>query len=140
MIARTVVLILISMSLVYSPSAPDLIPGLNTSDPLNQTMEFRVEFFPVAPYHIGDTLSARVTYTGLAEISGAEITLALTDQPDQVLGTTTFSSYNRQATFYWFLDTHEIEPGFLDFRFSVPARDLTWTQGVHLLPDSGDGV
>jgi hypothetical protein len=134
MIVRTVILILISLSLALSPGSAGLVQPLQPT----QTVEFRVEFFPVAPYHIGDTLSARVTYTGLAEISGAEITMALADQPDQILGTTTFSNYNRQATFYWFLDTRETEPGFLDFRFSVPARDLTWTQGVHLLPDPGD--
>jgi hypothetical protein len=134
MIVRTLVLILTALSLALSPGSAGLAQPQQPARPA----DFRVEIFPVAPYHIGDTLSARVTYTGLDEVGGAEITLALADQPDQVLGTTTFSSYNRQAVFYWFLDTHEIEPGFLDFRFSLPARDITWTQGVHLLPDPGD--
>jgi hypothetical protein len=134
MFTRALILILTALSLVLAPGSP----GLDQHMPTTQTIDFRVEFFPVAPYHIGDTLSARVTYTGLTEISGAEITLALADQPDQILGTTTFSSYQRQATFYWFLDTRETEPGFLNFSFSVPARDLTWTQGVHLLPDPDD--
>jgi hypothetical protein len=134
MFTRASILILTVLSLVLSPGSTGLDQPLETTQPV----EFQVEFFPVAPYHIGDILSARVTYTGLAEISGAEITLALADQPDQVIGTTTFSSYQRQAVFYWFLDTRETEPGFLDFRFSVPARDVTWTHGVHLLPDPGN--
>lgn len=134
MLTRTLILILTALSLALSPGSAGLDQPLQT----NQAADFSVEFYPVTPYHIGDVLSARVTYTGLAEISGAEITLALADQPDQVLGTTTLSSYNRQATFYWFLDTRETEPGFLDFRFSLPARDMSWTQGVHLLPDPGD--
>ena len=134
MVTRALILILSALSLALSPGSAGLVLPLQPT----QTVEFRVEFFPVAPYHIGDTLSARVTYTGLAEISGVEITLALADQPDQILGNTSFSNYNRQATFYWFLDTRETEPGFLDFRFSLPARDISWTQGVHLLPDPGD--
>jgi len=134
MLTRALILILTALPLVLSPGSAGLDQTLQT----NQAVDFTVSFFPVAPYHIGDILSARVTYTGLAEIGGVEITLALADQPDQVLGTTTFSSYNRQATFYWFFDTRETEPGFLDFRYSLPARDITWTQGVHLLPDPGD--
>jgi hypothetical protein len=134
MITRTLILILTALSLVLSPGSATLGQTTQTSQPA----EFRVEFFPVAPYHIGDILSARVTYAGQAEIGGAEITIALADQPDQVLGTTTFSSYNRQAVFYWFLDTRETEPGFLNFRFSLPARNIRWIQGLNLLPDPGD--
>jgi hypothetical protein len=134
MITRALVLILTALSLILSPGSGALSQTPQTTRPT----DFRVEFFPVAPYHIGDVLSARVTYTGLAEIGRVEITLALADQTDQVLGTTTFSSYNRQAVFYWYFDTHETEPGFLDFRFSLPARGISWTQGVHLLPDPGN--
>jgi hypothetical protein len=133
MVTRVLILILTALSLVLSPGSA----ALSQTPQTNRPADFRVEFFPVAPYHIGDVLSARVTYTGLAEIGGVEIALALADQPDQVLGTATFLSYNRQAVFYWFFDTHETEPGFLDFLFSLPARDISWTQGVHLLPDSG---
>jgi hypothetical protein len=75
MLSRALILILTALSLVPSPASADLVQPLQTT----QAVDFQVEFFPTAPYHIGDTLSARVTYTGLNEVGGVEITLALAD-------------------------------------------------------------
>ena len=134
MIMRMLFLIITALSLTTGTSAANLIqapqPALES--------EFVVEFYPVAPYHVGDILSARVTYTGPSEILSSEITIALADQPDQVLATASFSQFRRQAVFYWFLDTQGSNPGFVDFRFTLPESGTTWTEGVHLLPDPGN--
>jgi len=95
---------------------------------------FNVEFFPVAPYHVGDHLSVRVTYSGQVDIGGQEMTIALADQPDQVLETATFSQRSQQAVFYWITDTKDHEPGFINFLLEVPEMDLSWQTGVNLLP------
>jgi len=100
--------------------------------------DFKVTFYPVAPYHVGDVLSARVTYTGSDDIGGSEISIALADQPEQTITTVTFSHFTQAAIFYWFLETQGAQPGFLEFTFSHPHSDTTWTEGVHLLPDPGN--
>jgi hypothetical protein len=134
MIIRMLFLMITALSLAAGPRAAihDLAPQ---QDP---GAEFVVEFFPVAPYHVGDILSARVTYTGSDEIGGSEITIARADRPDQPLQTTTFSRFTRSAVFYWFLDTQGSDPGFLEFQFTHSQSSSTWTQGVQLLPDPGN--
>lgn len=100
---------------------------------------FSVEFFPVAPYSVGDVLSARLTYTGQEDVGGQEITIALADQPDQVLKTATFSRHSRQAVLYWVLDTEGQQPRFLKFQFDIPEMGLAWETGVNLLPNQEGG-
>ena len=95
---------------------------------------FNVEFFPVAPHHVGDHLSVRVTYSGEVDVSGQEMTIALADQPDQVLETATFSQRSKQAVFYWIADTEDRKPSFINFLLKVPVMDLSWQTGVNLLP------
>ena len=99
--------------------------------------DFSLEFFPVSPYHVGDHLSLRVTYTGEQDINEHEISISLADQPGQVVDATRFSRYSTQATFFWFLDTREHQPGFLKFLLEVPEMNLAWETGVNLLPNPG---
>ncbi len=135
MIMRTLFLILTAFSVLSGPHIA--ARGVDQAIIQPPPAEFEVTFFPVAPYHIGDVLSARVTYTGEADIGGIQITAALADEPDQILETAAFSQNTRQANFYWLYDTQTRLTGFLSFRFEVPDFDLAWTQGVHLLPDPG---
>jgi len=134
MITRMLFLIFTVLSLAVGPTTANL------SQAPQETLsgEFEVEFYPVAPYHVGDVLSARVTYTGSDEIGGSEITIAPADQPDQIINKTTFSPFSRAATFFWFLDTQGADPGFIDFLFTHPQSGTSWTEGVHLLPDPGN--
>jgi len=134
MMTRILFLIITALSMTMGPRAvnPDLAPQHESG------ADFVVEFFPVAPYHVGDILSARVTYTGVDEIGGSEITIALADQPDQPLQTAAFSQFTRKSVFYWFLDTQGGHPGFLELLFTHPQSGSAWTQGVHLLPDPGN--
>jgi hypothetical protein len=103
-----------------------------------QSGDFEVEFFPVAPYHVGDFISARVTYTGPELMDEQTITIALADNPDQVLETTKFSQHTNQAIFYWFFNTHQAEAGFIDFVFTIPEMNTAWQAGIHLLPNPGN--
>lgn len=118
--------------------------GLSAAEPLlvpiqqSRDADFTVDFFPVAPYHLGDILSARVTYAGEEEIGGREITIALADQPDEHLRSAVFSQFSRQAVFYWFIDTSELEADFVNFQFTLADTGYSWTAGVQLLPDPGD--
>jgi hypothetical protein len=138
MLTHTLIRILTAFSLLLGLSTVN--PFVEWPAPVAQTPagDFSVEFFPVAPYHSGDVLSARVTYTGSAQVGGTQITIALADDPDQVLGSTTFSLHARQAIFYWFLDTSGIQPGFLNFQFTLPDTGFSWTQGIQLLPNPGN--
>jgi phage-related holin len=136
MIKRTLFLILTAMSLLTGPTSAAY--GIYPALPQTPPGDFEVTFYPVAPYHTGDLLSARVAYTGSANIGGTHITVALADEPDQILETAAFSQNTRQATFYWMYDTRSHQTGYLSFRFEVPDFDLAWTQGVHLLPDLGN--
>ncbi len=131
---RMLFLILTALSLTTGSSA------VNLSQTPQQTLaeEFTVAFYPVGPYHVGDVLSARVTYTGSDEIGGSEITIALADQTEQIIETATFSHFTREAVFFWFLDTQGAHPGFIDFRFTHPQSGTSWTAGVQLLPDPGN--
>lgn len=131
MIIRTLIFLITALSLVTGPNTTTFTQASQQA----QVADFEVEFYPVAPYHVGDILSARVTYTGNDQIAGTQITIALADQPDQVLATTTFSQWRNQAVFYWFLDTEGGTPGFIEFLFNISKMDITWTQGVHLLPN-----
>lgn len=138
MIIRTLILIVTTLSLVTGFGSAH--PALEVQAPaqLSPETEFSVEFYPVAPYHIGDILSARVTYTGQDEVGGREITIALVEEPGQVLGTAAFSQFTRQAVFYWIFDTSELEAGFVEFQFTLSETGLTWTEGINLIPDPGN--
>lgn len=138
MIIRTWILILTGLSLLIGSGAAQPAPRAENQVQTNPPPGFLVEFFPVAPYHVGDILSARVTYTIEEEIGGQEITIALAEQPDQQLKSAVFSQFSRQAVFYWFLDTGELEAGFVNFQFTLPDTGFSWTAGVQLLPDPGD--
>jgi len=138
MLTRMIFTVLTVLSLVLSAGEAALPaqPESRVGDLLGQNspQDFEVAIFPVAPYHTGDILSARVTYTGSGEIGGREISIALADEPGNVLDTQTFSQYSRQATFYWVLDTTGYEPGFFDFIFTMPESGERWTSGINLLP------
>lgn len=140
MLIRILLVFLIALGAAPGGLAPVQNPG-SPKATLTTTQEspegFVVEFFPVAPHHVGDTLSLRVTYTGEGEIAGNEVTIALADQPGEVLESAEFSRYAKQATFYWFLDTHERQPGFLKILIEIPKMELAWEAGVNLLPDNG---
>lgn len=138
MFTRPSLLILIALSLITVLGAAIPASGGSVLTLQNQETEFAVEFFPVAPYHIGDVLSARVTYTGEDPVNVWEITIALADEPDQVLETTTFSTHSGQASFYWIADTQALDPGFLSFQFTIPVLEVSWTEGIHLLPNPGN--
>jgi hypothetical protein len=88
----------------------------------------------VAPYHVGDKISIRVTYTGTGNIEGKEIHIALSDQPETILATENFSRYDNQAEFYWILDTDSFQPGYIQFRFEIPEVNRSWQEGINLLP------
>lgn len=100
----------------------------------NQPAEFTVEFFPVAPYHIGDLISIRVTYHGSAEIGDLEIELALAEEPSIILERVSISPFSKQANFYWVLDTSHYSPGYINFHFEVPQTGDIWAAGINLLP------
>jgi hypothetical protein len=136
MIFQTLIRILTAASLVMGPSMSNTALAQYPADQA-QAADFVIDFFPVAPYHVGDILSARVTYSGSDEIKGHEIRVALADEPNQTLATVTFSGANQQAVFYWFYNTQESASGWLAFTFTIPGLD-TWTAGVHLLPDPGN--
>lgn len=95
--------------------------------------DFRVEFFPVAPYHVGDLISVRVSYNGAANSDNLKIKLELADQPGKLDLETAF--FNQQATFYWVLDTADFQPGFVTFTFEIPGAHISWQQGINLLPN-----
>lgn len=130
MVRSTLLFILIALISGLGGSPTAIVP--------KGELPFNVAFYPVAPYHIGDVLSARVTYSGPDEISDLEITIALADTPNEVLNSTTFSQHTQQASFYWVVDTRAMEQGFLTFQFTIPELEVTWTEGVHLLPDPGN--
>lgn len=137
MLIKTMALIIFVISLlvgVYPPSptalSSNIFPSAFSTTPEN----FKIELFPVAPYHVGDVLSIRVTFLGTEEISTMEISVSLMDDPGTELGTASFSRSSKQAVFYWILDTTVNNPGFLQFVFTVPEMGLTWTDGIHLLP------
>ena len=96
--------------------------------------DIKVEFFPVAPYHVGDKISIRVTYTGTGDIEGKEVHVALSDQPGTILGTGNFSKYDHQAELFWILDTSTFQPGFTQFMFEIPGINRSWQEGINLLP------
>ncbi len=100
--------------------------------------DFAVSFFPAAPFYVGDLLSARVTYTGNADVKQKEIQLALSETPEETLATTTFSAYRSEAIFYWAIDTSTFAPGFFDVTFTIPEIGLTWEAGLNLLPAQSD--
>lgn len=130
--------------LIFSAIILLFTTGLNSSsitnvqpkDPLliEDPQEFEVEFFPVAPYNIGDLISVRVTYTGTDEIPDEEITVSHLDQPQSVLGSEKFNRYDQQADFYWILDTSTFQPGFIRLLFEIPEMNLSWEEGINLLP------
>ncbi len=137
MIIRILLTLFIALGLSLGTYAPVINTGStigNQSINLQGSEDFSVDFFPAAPYHVGDNLSARVTYSGQKDIGGMEITIALADQPEQVLDTTKFSQYSQQAVFYWLLNTQERHSGFLRFQLDIPEMDLAWHTGLNLLP------
>lgn len=137
MLIQVLISIFLSFSLIISgvfsqgfflfENQTALITGANPKD-------FNSEFFPVAPFHIGDIISVRVTYTGESNIAGQEITLTADVDSKTYEETTNFSGYAQQATFYWILDTSDFNPGFLTFNFDIPELQTRWQQGLHLLP------
>lgn len=137
MLMRIILALFIILSLTpgFEAELPSLAVSQSASEPYPGTPEaFFVEFFPVAPYHVGDILSLRVTYSGAEYISGLEMQISLADQPEDVLESATFSRSSRQAIFFWVLDTSSLEPGFLAFQLKIPEMDLVWQTGVNLLP------
>ena len=141
MLTRMILIILMAFSLTFGSVWPHLTNFINNAPNANiqaRPRDFSVEFFPVAPYHVGDLISVRVTYTGSAEIEARTIRLTSADYPEILDKETGFSRYSQQATFYWVLDTAEFQPGFIDFFFEIPGAQLSWQQGIHLLPNPGD--
>jgi hypothetical protein len=138
MLIRILIIALImfgfSSGIQATPSTPTFSEQ-TLSERQKKPENFSIEFFPVAPYNVGDVLSARLTYTGQEDISGREITIALADQPEQILETATFSDPSHQAVFYWVIDTQGQQPGFLKFLFDIPEMGLAWETGVNLLPN-----
>jgi len=134
---RILIIIFSTLSLLFSPgSISPSTTGLDQREvnPAYEPQEFEVEFFPVTPYHQGDLISARVTYTGTKDIADKEITISLIDQPQVPLGSEKFSEYDQQSEFHWFLDTNTIQPGFIQFLFEIPELDIAWVEGINLLP------
>jgi hypothetical protein len=138
MLNRVILLLIIGLGTLFNihpeetifDSQNDLIEfNASTPDP------FKVTFFPVAPYYVGDILSIEVAYTGPNEIGGEQILLSTPSAPDRVLGTSTFSSFSQEAVFSWVVDTTGFQPGFYPFLFTIPNINLSWTAGVNLLPE-----
>ena len=94
--------------------------------------DFTVEFYPVAPFYVGDTISARVTYHGDADLKDVPISIALTSDLSNIVAETVFSSY-QEAIFLWFLNTGEQGTGFLDFLLDIPEIGVSFHAGVNLL-------
>lgn len=117
-----------SINLDESPSA-----GLSAED-------FSVQFYPVAPYYVGDILSARITYTGGLDMSGMNITLAYADDPENIIAAAEFSKYRPQAVLYWAIDTQEFPSGFLNLVFHLPDAGISWQDGVNLLPQPAQPI
>jgi hypothetical protein len=137
MLTKLPLIILTALSLILSAGnvRPADQPWFSAvSDNSTTPEDFSVEFLPVAPYHVGDVLSIRVTYEGFDQVDGQDILLALATDPNSILATATFSQGSSQAVFYWVLDTSGAQPGWINFLFTVPEKDITWTEGIHLLP------
>ncbi len=137
MLTKALLTLITVISMVLGGVSDPSITGKSVAKPAlsqNQPAEFTVEFFPVAPYHVGDLISIRVTYRGSAEIGDSEIVLALAGEPSLILEKTTFLRFSKQAYFYWVLDTSQYSPGYIDFHFEVIGTDDTWTEGINLLP------
>jgi hypothetical protein len=137
MLIRVLLIIISSLTLLFSSGAvsPSLTGAWFTElHAAYEPEDFKVEFFPVAPYHVGDKISVRVTYTGTGDIEGKEINIALSDQPETLLATENFSRYDNQAEFYWILDTDSFQPGYIQFRFEIPEVNRSWQEGINLLP------
>ena len=137
MLIRTLLIIISALSLLFtsgsmSPSAVGLEQLEVHAD--GEPQDFKVEFFPVPPYHVGDLISARVTYTGADDISGKEIQISLSDQPETILSTEDFSKFDNQADLHWILDTDAFQPGFIQFTFEIPEIRRSWQEGINLLP------
>ena len=122
---------LLSSSSPMNPLTPRSQPKVYAAE---EPQDFEIEFFPVAPFHVGDVISARVTYTGPGEIRGKEIQISLSDQPGVILSTTRFSQYGNQANLYWILDTSSYQSGFIEFTFDIPELERSWQKGIYLLP------
>ena len=141
MLIRTIIIFISALSLLLSPGA--ISPSTAGSaqidfNPVDAPHDFEVEFFPVAPYHQGDLISARVTYTGTDEIAETEIIVSLADQTEERLGSEEFSRFDQQSDFYWILDTTTFQPGFIRFIFEIPEMNLKWDEGINLLPPVDD--
>ncbi len=95
--------------------------------------DFTVEFYPVAPFYVGDFISARVTYHGDGDLNDVAISIAPVSEPSKPIAEVTFT-HNQEAIFYWFVDTSEDEPGFMDFLFDIPDIGLSFQAGINLLP------
>ena len=141
MLTRILIIILAALGLapgVAFPTTGSHYPAALPARNLENPQDFSVEFFPVAPHHVGDILSVRVNYSGSQEITGWDITVGLADSPENILETTQFSRYSRQAVFFWILPTGERSPGFINFLFTIEALNLSWQAGVNLLPSPGE--
>lgn len=133
MITRLIFSIILTLSMLFS--LPGELPGSTGRRIIaDAPEEFIVEAFPDAPYHVGDVLSFRVTYTGSEAIQGTKIRLAFADSPGDILESSSFGGYSKQAVFYWAVDTIDHPPGVLDFIFSIPERNQTWQFNLPLLP------
>jgi hypothetical protein len=137
MLIRVLLIIISTLTLLF-PSGP-VSPSLTGDrlielDTVDEPEDFKVDFFPEAPYHVGDKISVRVTYTGTGDREGKEIQIALSDQPETILATQNLSRYDNQAEFYWILDTTSFQPGYIQFRFEIPEVNLSWEEGIDLLP------
>jgi hypothetical protein len=137
MLIRVFLIVVTLFSLTWTSGKTNL-PSKTPLEEFVQAGDFSVTFYPPAPYHVGDVISARIAYHGQLNLSNQEITVALASAPETPLAAAKFSQYRPQATFYWALNTQESPPGFLDLTFQIPEADLTWTSGFNLLPTPPD--
>jgi hypothetical protein len=126
--------ILFSISTIFGLLWGNLVSdqAFKTPQPTNSD-DFTVEFYPVAPFYVGDTISARVTYHGDVDLKDVPISIALASNPGKSIAEVTFS-YNQQAIFFWFLNASDNQKGYLGFLFTVPGIGISFLAGINLLP------
>ncbi len=94
---------------------------------------FQMEYFPVAPFRVGDVISVRISYSGDLDLNGQAITLTTSNQPNSTLAQSVFN-VNQQAFFFWILDTKDLEPGFIKMTYQIKDADIILQDGFNLLP------
>ncbi len=96
---------------------------------------FTVRIHPDGPLYVGDQISIEVLAPSQFDPSGKSVRVELNDQN---LGIEDFQPFGisrrSQATFFWVLDTANLNEGAHTLRFSLLPDQQTWTETISLRP------